>query len=266
MNSKTKVLTFLHFPKNAGTSIIYILRRSFPLGHVDVDPMDGHKAAIRAKDLELARRIYGKRLKSMAGHGLRMDTDFAAAGIEPDLFLLLRNPVSRCISWYQYRIQRRNREKRDPHEAFSRKGASNFQTRRIAGEDNLQKAIDLIEERVRFVGLVERFDESLIGMREEFSEYDLKIDYRRQNSARDNTLKEEIKANESLMELLHEKNQLDLDLCAYVEKRFFSSPEEQDEGQPGPKDPGLSSGVVANRMFRNLVYKSAVKKAKQKET
>jgi hypothetical protein len=48
----------------------------------------------------------------------------------------------------------------------------------IAGEPNAQKAIDLIGERFGFIGLTERFDESLLLMRHWLREPELQVEYR----------------------------------------------------------------------------------------
>src|SRR6185436_8795527 len=51
----------------------------------------------------------------------------------------------------------------------------------ITGEPNAQKAIDLIGERFGFVGLTERFDESLLLMRHWLHEPELQVEYRSLN-------------------------------------------------------------------------------------
>lgn len=255
-----RIPTFLHIPKTGGTTISYLLRRSFGIRHVDVDPLAGHNQEIRPEDLVLARRTHPFGIASLAGHGFRPGIDLSSSGIHPEFYTLFRDPVALSISWYVYRIMKRNRELQDPMTYFSRKAPQNFQVRRLAGEPNLDKAIDVLESTFRFAGLLERFDESLRLLRESFPDWGVDIRYRVQNVGGDNSLKRELKENASLMELLEETNELDRALCEHVEKRFF--PDKEDAAKEKESlvlESALPScRVGANRLARNLIYKPAV--------
>lgn len=216
------MLAFLHIPKTGGSTVRSILRRNFFLRHFDVYPLGNESDPIQPRDLRWARLVHpGGR--AMSSHWFRGDTDFAGAGIEADLFTILRDPVELSVSWYQFRL-RKGRDALDRDAFFSRRGLANLQTRRIAGEVNLQRAIDLIEERFAMVGLQRRFDESLILLRDALPAYDLDVRYQVRNRSENRTVEKELFADTNFIDALRERNETDFALCRYVEERFFPHP------------------------------------------
>lgn len=258
-HDKKPALVFLHIPKTGGLTVNYILRRSFGLSHVDLTPASEKSREIRKSDFVLAQKIYGKgEIRSFAGHQIKVTSEFDEIGIDPQFFTFLRRPVERALSLYQYVAFQRKRSIAVPIQFFRQRG--NMQTIHLAGEANLCKAIEVIEQTIRFVGLVERFDESLVRLQSEFSEFPLKIRYVRQNAAKNNLLRDELRSDENLLEFLRETNDIDEELCKYVERRFFGSPSAVGINRIQMTAALPSVRVLANRTIRNLVYKPAVRK------
>jgi hypothetical protein len=177
---------FVHIEKTAGTTLNAILRRSFGPRHCDIrlplvkrrkDRHD-HRAYVEAADLDRVRRLY-RTLRGIAGHNVKPYSDLRTKYPAIEFFTFLRNPASRFRSHFLNRAPGHTRE------AFDRWIAANWvhnwQTKMIAGEPNAQKAIDLIGERFGFVGLTERFDESLLLMRHWLREPELQVEYRSLN-------------------------------------------------------------------------------------
>jgi hypothetical protein len=161
---------FVHIEKTAGTTLNHILRRSFGTRHCDIrlplakrrrDQLD-HRAFVEASDLKRVRRLY-RNLRGIAGHNVKPYSNLRREFPDIEFFTFLRQPASRFRSHFL------NRAPGHTQEAFNRWAAEewthNWQTKMIAGEANAQKAIDLIGDRFGFVGLTERFDESLLLMR-----------------------------------------------------------------------------------------------------
>jgi hypothetical protein len=177
---------FVHIEKTAGTTLNAILRRSFGLQHCDIrlplvkrrmDRHD-HRALVEAADLDRVRRLY-RNLRGIAGHNVKPYADLRAKFPQIEFFTFLRNPASRFRSHFLNRAPGHTQEAFDLWIATD--WVRNWQTKMIAGEPNAQKAIDLIGERFGFVGLTERFDESLILMRSWLREPTLPIEYRSLN-------------------------------------------------------------------------------------
>jgi hypothetical protein len=177
---------FVHIEKTAGTTLNVILRRSFGPRHCDIrlplvkrrkDRHD-HRAFVDAADLDRVRRLY-RNLRGIAGHNVKPYSDLRTKYPEIEFFTLLRNPASRFRSHFL------NRAPGHTQEAFDRWIAAdwvhNWQTKMIAGEPNAQKAIDLIGEQFGFVGLTERFDESLLLLRHWLREPAFQVEYRSLN-------------------------------------------------------------------------------------
>ena len=261
---RQKAMVFLHIPKTGGSTINYLLRRSFGNAHVDVIPLGGRGAVVGRDDLALVASLSrNRKICSLAGHGFRITTDFSGSPFDPQWFTFIRNPVSRALSAYQYRVEKRNRSAADPVKWFRKERFWNWQTRRIAGEANLDRAIGVIEEEFRFVGLVERFDESLYQLRAAFSGFPLDVHYMRRNVAKDSLLKQELRSRSELMELLQESNQLDLELCRYVEKKYLPGTSRKEKVEPLEISRSFPSyRVLSNRIKRNVIYKPAVRMAR----
>lgn len=178
------LLAHVHVMKTGGQTTCDILRQSFPGRHCDIQA----KWVVTREDIELARRFY-PRLRSIGGHGVvptdELATDFP--GIR--FFVFLRDPVKRCVSHYQYR---RNKDETSDFEPWlARYG--NYQARflcRMSGAQDpwatvpdADRAIELLERNVGFVGLQERFDESLVLLRRWVDDPDFDIAYRARNVA-----------------------------------------------------------------------------------
>ncbi len=96
----------------------------------------------------------------------------------------------------------------------------NLQVKHIAGENNVEKAKQLLKEKYFFVGLAERFEESM-KLLKHISPYRLNLKYKRQIVASDHTIKKEILNDPHKMDLIKKYNQLDRELYDYVSKELF---------------------------------------------
>jgi hypothetical protein len=99
-------------------------------------------------------------------------------------FTVLRDPEARLRSHFLNRCaagQSRHHFERWIGETWTH----NWQTRMIAGEPSAQKAIDLLAARFGFVGLTERFDESLVMLGQWLAEPGFRPVYLRRNQLSD---------------------------------------------------------------------------------
>jgi hypothetical protein len=98
----------------------------------------------------------------------------------------------------------------------------NHQTKWIAGAADVEEAIRIIQDKNIFVGLTERFDESMVLLKA-LRANDLNISYRRVNVAGDNTIKERLLSTESTRQMLIEAQKADLELYNYVRQELYPS-------------------------------------------
>ena len=216
------MLALIHIEKTAGTTITYILRQSFGTRHCDVLPWKrsfSHGDVFSAEDLRRTRWLY-PRLESIAGHTVKPFGDLQHAHVDVRFYTFLREPLARCVSHYQHQIQRMGKSL-SFKEWIRDERYRNFQVRKLAGNEDGDRAIRTLDETVRFVGLLERFNESLVMLRKRFPDAPLKIGYQRRNVAADSAIKDRLLNDPAVRPLLVDANREDLKLYQFVTERLY---------------------------------------------
>lgn len=259
------MLAHVHIMKTAGQTVRRILRQSFVGTHCDL--LARRKA--KASDLAWARRFYPE-LKSIAGHGVVPHSDLHEE--EPSLryFTFMRDPVQRCVSHYQF-----SSPKKRHFPAFEEwiRDYSNFQTRVLCGKEDAKLAIEILEERVEFVGLMERFNESLVLLQAWCGLESLNLHYTSINVATDNTIKKRLLGDSKVMSLIQEFHQQDQEVFRYARdviyprqvKKFGPTlaqvVHDLEAELPGPRILSFQQFVAAAK--RNVFYKPATRILRQ---
>ena len=157
---------FIHIPKTAGSTLRACLRASYGARHCDVRvPMRkrASHAWLDGEDLRKALWVY-RGAAGICGHRVTPFNGLQAAVPDIRFFTVLRDPIQRCISHFLH--FHRGAESAitpdelhtfcaDPHQR-------NVQTRWLCGTEDAQQAIESLDRHVGFVGLTERFDESMV--------------------------------------------------------------------------------------------------------
>jgi hypothetical protein len=262
------MLVFVHINKTAGTTMRYMLRSTYGSRHCDVEPWKGtqNETPFSSEDLRRLRTIY-PRLSSIAGHRVMGYVDLVEDGTDFEYLTFLRDPLRMCASRFQYQIDHGKKKGLVFEEWVQRDWLRNAQTRRIAGTASVDDAIRVIKSKEMFVGLTERFDESIVllkGMRVP----DLDISYVPVNVARRNTLADELLSRQVTREAIADANRVDLELYAYVTEELV--PEQRREYGPGLDEAVAAHlrvsrrnwnrrNVVASRMKQHGLYRPLLK-------
>jgi|SRR6056297_2498018 len=209
------MLVFVHIEKTAGTTLKFIFRNTFGKGHCD--SLKNKKNIFTREDLAYARKVFGT-IRCISGHNLVEPTrNLDKKGLR--FMTILREPVTRMASYYQDDCLRRNYHK-SFEEWVADESRHNMQVRQIAGEADPGKAIRLLKEQYSFVGLTERFEDSLRLLAISVPE-NLNLKYNRKLVTRDNTIKNNLLQNPVTRKLLEDTNQLDTELYNYVRDELF---------------------------------------------
>lgn len=218
---KYLMLVFVHCHKTGGNTLSHILRSSYGLRHCQVEPWHDRwsGAPFSANDLKRVRRLYPD-LKSIAGHRVTAYVDLQENGTEFKYFTLMRDPVRLCASRFQYKVNVSKKKNLVFEEWIQRDWTRNHQTKMIAGEADVDKAIEIIQAKNIFVGLTERYDESMVLLRGLLA-YDLNISYKKVNVARDKSIATSLLENDNTREMLIDAQQADLELYKYVKEELY---------------------------------------------
>jgi len=212
-----EIIIFCHIPKTAGTTLQMLLRRHYGRFHLDVAGGTVYSRALLERDLRLHPRV-----RSLAGHPLRPFADYGEYAERLRWYTFLRQPIERCISHYQHAVEKHQAPRsfrdwvRDPENW-------NWHVRFLSGGQDLAAARQILEEKMRFVGLTERFDESLLLLRERLGLQDFAVAYGRpRNIARTGEVRRRVQASfEEYREEVTEHNRLDLELYDHVAHHLY---------------------------------------------
>jgi hypothetical protein len=260
----TTLFAFVHIPKTAGSTISAILRQSFRTAHCDIRlGKQFDVPPLSLETLRRTRRVY-RRLRSIAGHGVLPRGPLHEAREGMQFYTFLRDPLVRCASEYQYLVQRDGLAvsfdqwiRTDP--------ARNRMTKMLCGREDAEAAVSMFRQgTVGFVGLTERFNESLVLLRKWFHEPALDIRYRAKNVMADNQIKNQLLASPATRGRLLDANREDVILYRHVVQALYPRQMQaygptlsSDVGQfeAGNRRPMPYPRQLPSLLLRELIYK-----------
>lgn len=221
------MIAFVHINKTAGTNLKYILRRSFGGKHCDArvwpqqprSEREGGKRVLTALDVRRTMRWVYPGLKSLAGHNITSYSDLhTIEGLK--FYTFLREPISRTISHYLF--QKKFDPNIEPFQEWIQKSHyRNVQCVKIAGEENAEKAIDIIKKQYGFVGLQQSYDESLLLLKKWMNDPDFDPRHKSHNVAPKDKKAASIFDGPAIKKLLEEANAEDMKLYNYVVNEVY---------------------------------------------
>lgn len=235
-------LIFLHIPKCAGSTLREIIYRQYPdrqCYYVSSMP-DQQQSIYEFQGLPRAER---EEIRFLTGHGVYGLHSSLVGSTE--YITMLRKPIERVISNYYYVA--RSPEHRHYETVTGEKGMSLYEyvssgvnevldnqmvrsmtsDDEISGRKLLQRAKENWDEWFGFVGLVERFDESLLLAKERYGWGG--VFYRKRNVTRDRPSREDLP--ERVVDEIEARNRLDTELYEYGKERLSAELEAADIGR-----------------------------------
>jgi len=257
-------IAFVHLMKTGGQTMRAILRKNFGAGHCDMLLFE----ETRERDWRWIRLCYPG-LSSISGHGMVTGIKgFEKRFPHARYFTILRDPINRAISHYQFLLNGGHLVPAFPD--WLRQNA-NYLTRKLAGEINAAKAIETLEEKIGFVGFVETYDESLVMWKRWVGAPSLDITYQSVNRAKSDHVRNEILTGDTSRERIAAFHEEDLQVWNHA----FTTIKERQRSEYGPAlgadleafrlecttATNQNGGSTAAKLKRNLLYRPGVRKA-----
>ena len=190
LEPRDRLFCFTHVPKSGGTTLDVILRRHFGLRHMDVLPRRGWLYTYQDLVADLRLNPFAQ---SLSGHWIRPFIDYREYAERLLWYTVLRDPVMRYLSHFQHHIEKLGAS-RSFEDWLGDSIQHNWQTQHLAGEQDVEAAKQILATRFRFVGLLERFVESLLLLQHQLGLEDLPIAYGRpRNPARSSDTRERLR-------------------------------------------------------------------------
>lgn len=222
-----KNIVFLHLPKNAGTTFYRILNRYFsPSENFHIGWNENNVGNLdEFTQLPESRRA---NIHLLTGHFMFGLHEYLLG--TSDYITFLRKPVERTISFYNY-------VKRDPHNRLHNEAkikslyefvtqvkdydVVNGQIRKLSGinsneNEMFQLALENIESHFSFVGLQEKFDESLVVLGNHY--HWKRLYYKKENVSKNGVKVSDI--DHRTIDAIKELNGGDIELYEIMEKKF----------------------------------------------
>lgn len=212
------MLAYTHIPKTAGSTLTEILIKQYGSKLISIVPRNGK--IYTYSNLKDDLKIY-KNPSCIAGHNLKPFVDFKEFNDRMQWFTFLRDPVKTFISLYIHQFTGQNpKYKLEFSDWMTRFNRKNRMVNWIAGENNLEKAKEIIQTKIEFIGITEKFDESLILFKEKFNIRS--ISYVSKMKTQDPALKNQIMNNITrFQDQIMSNNDLDIELYQYALNKIF---------------------------------------------
>ena len=257
------MIALIHIKKTAGKTLKHIMRCAYGAAHCDVKRWSDDADVFSAADLQRLMRI-NPWLASIAGHSVRSTSDIDQGVADLRFYTFLRDPIKRTVSQYQYSVAQGRCREGEFERFITRDTYRNVQTTTIAGIADADAAIAEIEARIAFVGLMERFDESLALMQDALALPLFTPLARRVNAAGDQRIRDALIGDAAAMQAVHDANLEDQKVFDYVLREVY--PRQQKAatrvsvGADGTASAGQATRQYNRRFFTNGLYRYTVYK------
>ena len=225
MVKKNDLICFVHIEKAAGTTLKHIFRRVFYLRHLTVRPYfkpqnfenRPYSAIFGSRDLRLVL-LLNPFVKIISGHSLKPYGDLEKVSRQIKYITILRNPVDRYFSQYGFSTRVMG-NKWTFDEFMNIEEHNNFQTKKIAGKEDLNLAMEILKTKFFIVGTVENFNSFLsllslkLGIKKAIGRYEIRNRKKGEKGIE--------KLKQQYHEKVAEKNDLDILLYKFVEEVIF---------------------------------------------
>lgn len=267
MTSRRQILANVHIEKAAGQTFISILEKKFTYKHCRVKPFRKSDMGIfTAHSMRMLFRI-NPFVEAISGHSIKPYSDLEAIVPMVRYITLMREPVARYISHYQYWIEKMGKSL-SFGDFLCESSMHNFQTKKVAGLADIDKAKQILREKFFLVGIVEEFDDFLRVLQHKLHPQEFDIAYQRKNVGNSDVKAKISKNTIKYEERIVQNNSLDIELYAYAKNYLFQKEKSkfiESKGLDGQETKRKEFGERRRnngqlwKLYRNLYYAPIVK-------
>lgn len=214
MKIDKKIYAFVHIEKAAGITFTSILEENFTFKHCRVESLKKRFPVVfDAEDMMVVQRI-NPFVEAISGHPVRPFSDLGSIIREINYITLLREPVARYLSHYQYWVERMN----NPlsfDDFLKDESVQNFQTKKIAGSDDIEIAKKYLDSFF-LVGIVEDFDSFLTVLQKKMAPRNFGINYEKKNIGSSKIVNKILFNLDKYKDQIMDNNSLDMELYRYA--------------------------------------------------
>ncbi|MHA1755288.1 MAG: sulfotransferase family 2 domain-containing protein [Promethearchaeota archaeon] len=219
------MIYFCHMIKTGGMTLHNIFRNNYGFNYVRTE-----KDNFNQDDLKILLKI-NKNIKAISGHSLRLHKGIYQICPRIKVITFFRNPLDRFISHYNHG-KIRSKHNISFEDFVKIRYEMNYQTKFIIGARNSKErdykagvrefelAKKILIENFSFVGILEKFDESLLLMNRILNLKNFNLRYRKMNVAPRKSINR-LKIPDHLMREMNNNNKIDNMLYHFVNKELF---------------------------------------------
>lgn len=249
-------ICFVHIGKNGGTTFHQILHDNLPRFF----SIDYHQKTNGEFNKDYLKKfLQGTSAQGVGGHTVKPYLDYESVVKRPVFYItFLREPVKRYVSLVNHRMYQGWSP--DIEHTFTFERYQDYQTRHLTGKRELNGAIEMIQ-RINFVGILEEYDLSLLLLQQQLKPYfDFKINYKKENVAKDRNTNFYSKdtLSEAHLNRIKTENALDIQLYQRGLERF----EKVKANYPGDLKADLAAFQEKNKHYHRKKSKYYFHKAK----
>lgn len=220
--TKKQLLAFVHIEKAAGTTFTSILHQNYLFRHCAVKTLKKKERGIfSSESMKIIYRV-NPFVKSISGHSVMPFSDLKNIVPEIQFITILRDPYKRYISHFQHQVDKMG-SNFTFQDFLNEDFTHNFQTLKIAGTPDIEKAIQIL---INFflVGLVEEFDIFLSILQKKLLPMEFNIIYSQKNVAKKREIEKSILRNmDKYKNQIADRNRLDIELYNYTKNILFKN-------------------------------------------
>lgn len=214
-------LCFIHIEKAGGITLHNLFHRQY-FGYVSPHAHKRFGNPWTAGHVALLQQLLPFKMTGIGGHRMRAFLDYESVVQKPVFyFTMMRDPIARYLSHLNWQKNLMNMGW--TIESFTEEPYNdNWQAYRIAGERNLDKAKDIMTKKFGLIGMVEKYDETMLLLKAAMGDPDADFRYEEANIKHYNGQAYRFdQLSAAMQEKVIANNAIDIELYRFLKEELY---------------------------------------------